>query len=324
MNAILKLLLVFVVFPSSVYAQNSSLPFPNKPVTIIVTYAPGGLGDVLARKLAEKLSIRTKQSFVVENKPGASGALGTRFVSKSKGDGYTLLLGQTGEMVINPLINKDLGYETLKDFKTVALVGEVPLVLVAPGNSSYKTLPELIKLAKTKPGAMAYASSGSGTPGHLAAADLCQAMGLNMVHAPYKGAGQAMTDVLGGHVDMFFSSAPAVLQQIESKNLRALAVSSEKRMSVLPEVHTVAEDGLKGFNYTLWGGVFAPMETSDQVVNYLNKEINEVLRDPGFVSQLEKDGIMMRANSPIEFGDFMKRETSKYAKLLKNIEIKSE
>jgi tripartite-type tricarboxylate transporter receptor subunit TctC len=305
-------------------AQNSTQTYPNKPVSIVVAYAPGGLGDVLARRLAEKLSVRTKQSFVVDNKPGATGALGTRLVAKSKADGYTLLLGQTGEMVINPLVNKEVGYETSKDFKPIAVIGEAPLIMVAPGNSSYRTLQEFIKLSKSKPGVFTYASSGSGTPGHLAAVSLVQDMGLDMAHVPYKGAGQAMTDLLGGHVDIFFSSAPAVLPQIESKNLRALAVSSEARMAVLPEVHTVSEDAIKGFNYTLWGGIFAPTGTPDAITNYLSAEINAVLKDPSFTGQLEKEGILIKPNSQTEFVEFMKRESVKYRKLLKTIEIKSE
>jgi tripartite-type tricarboxylate transporter receptor subunit TctC len=318
------LFLSALLFVQHCNAQNSTQAYPNRSVSVVVAYAPGGLGDVLARRLAEKLSTRTKQSFVVENKPGATGALGTRFVAKSKPDGYTLLLGQTGEMVINPLVNKDVGYETSKDFRPIAVIGEAPLILVSPGNSSYRTLPEFIKLAKSKPGVFTYASSGSGTPGHLAAVSLVQDMNIDMAHVPYKGAGQAMTDLLGGHVDIFFSSAPAVLPQIESKNLRALAVSSETRMPVLPDVHTVSEDAIKGFNYTLWGGIFAPTGTPDAITNYLSAEINAILKDPSFTGQLEKEGILIKSNSQAEFVEFMRRESVKYSKLLKTIEIKSE
>jgi tripartite-type tricarboxylate transporter receptor subunit TctC len=317
-------LLLSLLLMQDVNAQGVTQTYPNKPVTIVVAYAPGGLGDVLARRLAEKLSVRTKQSFVVENRPGATGALATRYVAKSKPDGYTLLLGQTGEMVINPIVNKDLGYEASKDFKAVALIGEAPLILASPGNSSYRNLPEFIKLAKAKPGSMTYASSGSGTPGHLAAASLVQDMNITMTHVPYKGAGQAMTDLLGGHVDIFFSSAPAVLPHIESKTLRALAVSSDKRMSVLPEVHTVSEDAIKGFNFTLWGGIFTPTGTPDSVNNLLNTEINEVLKDPSFYKPLEKDGVLTKAISQNDFEDFMKREIAKYSKLLKTIEVKND
>ena len=324
MKTIFRALLPALFLISHCNAQSSAPPFPSKPVTIVVAYAPGGLGDVLARRLAEKLSIRTKQTFVVENKPGATGALATRYVAKSKPDGYILLLGQTGEMAINPIVNKDVGYDANKGFRPVALIGDAPLILAAPGSSSYRTLPEFIKLAKAKPGSMTYASSGSGTPGHLAAASLAQDMNINMAHAPYKGAGQAMTDLLGGHVDIFFSSAPAVIPYIESKTLRALAVSSEKRMAILPEVHTVSEDAIKGFNFTLWGGIFAPAGTPDSVANYLNAEINEILKDPSFSGPLEKDGLFIKMNSQAEFMEFIKRETIKYSKLLKTFEIKND
>ena len=306
---------------TSAFAQPA---YPNKPVTIVVTYAPGGLGDLLARQMAEKLSIKTKQSFIVENKPGATGALGSRYVAKANPDGYTLLLGQTGEMAINPSVTKDLGYNPIKDFKPIALIGEVPLIMVTSITSPYKNLPEFIKAAKAKPGGMTYASSGSATPGHLAAAALCQGVGIDLVHAPYKGAGPAMTDVLGGHVDAFFSSAPSVIPQIQTKNLTALAVSSTKRMQVLPDVHTVSEDELKGFNFTLWGGLFAPVGTPDSIVKLLNTAINSVLEDPAFKNPLEKDGILIRVNTSNEFDEFIKRESSKYSLLVKSIGIQAE
>ena len=324
MKIIFRTLLPALLLIQHCNAQNSTQAYPNKPVTFVVAYAPGGMGDVLARRLAEKLTVRTKQSFIVENRPGATGALATRYVAKSKADGYTLLLGQTGEMVITPLVNKDVGYETNKDFRPIALIGEAPLILTAPANASYTNLAEFIKLAKSKPGVMTYASSGSGTPGHLAAASLTQDININMAHAPYKGASQAMTDLLGGHVDIFFSSAPAVLPQIESKTVRALAVSSEKRMTVLPDVHTVSEDAIKGFNFSLWGGIFTPTGTPDNVVNYLSTEINEVIKDPAFTKPLEKEGLLIKANSQAEFAEFIKRESIKYGKLLKTIEIKND
>ena len=317
----LALIALSIISFGTTHAQ---VPYPNKPVTIVVTYAPGGLGDLLARQVAEKLSVKTKQSFIVENKPGATGALGSRYVAKANPDGYTLLLGQTGEMAINPLVSKDLGYNPIKDFKPVALIGEVPLIMVTSINSPFKNLPDFIKAAKAKPGGMTYASSGSATPGHLAAAALCQGVGIDLIHAPYKGAGPAMTDVLGGHVDAFFSSAPSVIPQIQTKNLTALAVSSVKRMPVLPDVHTVAEDELKGFNFTLWGGLFAPVGTSDAVVNFLNAAVNSILEDPAFKNPLEKDGILIRANSRTDFDEFIRRESTKYSQLVKSIGIQAE
>ena len=317
----LAIIAVLITSFGEVQAQS---PYPNKPVTIVVAYAPGGLGDLLARQMAEKLSIKTKQSFIVENKPGATGALGSRYVAKANPDGYTLLLGQTGELAITPAVTKDLGYNPLKDFRPIALIGEVPLIMVTSNNSPFKNLAEFIKAAKAKPGGMTYASSGSATPGHLAAAALCQGVGIDLVHAPYKGAGPAMTDVLGGHVDVFFSSAPSVIPQIQSKNLTALAISSSKRMPTLPEVRTVSEDELKGFNFTLWGGLLAPAGTPDAVINFLNSAINSVLEEPAFKNPLEKDGILIHVNSSKEFDEFIKRESIKYSQLVKAIGIQAE
>jgi tripartite-type tricarboxylate transporter receptor subunit TctC len=316
----LKILILFIslVLSNFVYSQS----YPNKPVTIVVAYAPGGLGDLLARKLAEQLTSKTKQSFIVENKPGATGALGTRYVTKAKPDGYTLLLGQTGEMVINTIVNKDLGYDPFTDLKPVALIGEVPLTLVAPINASYNSLSEFIKLAKQQPNKYTYASSGTATPGHLAAASLAQIAGIEMIHAPYKGAGPAMTDVLGGHVDLFFPSTPSIIQFVESNKVKALAVSSAKRSNVFPQLHTVAEDLGKDFSFTLWGGIYAPAETPESITQTLSTLINQILNDAQFKKQFDKDGINMRPNSIEEFAQFHRSELANYKKSLQTLNLK--
>jgi tripartite-type tricarboxylate transporter receptor subunit TctC len=311
---------VLTFVSAAAFAQAS---YPDKPVTIVVTYAPGGLGDILARKLAENLTLKTKQAFIVENKPGATGALGSKYVAKAKPDGYTLLLGQTGEMVINPLITKDLGYDTKQNFSPIAFIGEVPLIMVAPGNSPYNNLVEFIRAAKAKPGVLTYASSGTATPGHLAAATLAQAAGIDIAHVPYKGAGQAMTDLIGGHVDAFFSSAPSVMQQIQGNSLKALAVSSNKRMAVLPKVRTVAEDINQDFNFTLWGGLLAPKGTPEAIINQLNSMVNAIIVQPNFKSGLEGDGLTTRQYSPAEFTNFLTQEDAKYSKILKSLNIQS-
>ena len=316
----MKKILIFISLLLSFYstAQN----YPNKPVTIVVTYAPGGLGDLLARQLAEQLTNKTKQSFIVDNKPGATGALGTRFVTKAKPDGYTLLLGQTGEMVINTIVGKDLGYDPYQDLKPVALIGEVPLTLVAPLNTPYNSLPEFIKIAKQQPNKFTYASSGTATPGHLAAASLAQITGLEMIHAPYKGAGPAMTDILGGHVDLFFSSTPSVIQFVESNKVKALAVSSPKRTNAFPQLHTVSEDIGKDFSFTLWGGIFAPADTPEAITQTLNTLINQILVDPQFKKQFEKEGINIRTNSREEFAQFHRAELANYKKSLQSLNLK--
>ena len=316
----MKKILIFISLLLSFYstAQN----YPNKPVTIVVTYAPGGLGDLLARQLAEQLTNKTKQSFIVDNKPGATGALGTRFVTKAKPDGYTLLLGQTGEMVINTIVGKDLGYDPYQDLKPVALIGEVPLTLVAPLNTPYNSLPEFIKIAKQQPNKFTYASSGTATPGHLAAASLAQITGLEMIHAPYKGAGPAMTDILGGHVDLFFSSTPSVIQFVESNKVKALAVSSPKRTNAFPQLHTVSEDIGKDFSFTLWGGIFAPADTPEAITQTLNTLINQILVDPQFKKQFEKEGINIRTNSREEFSQFHRAELANYKTSLQSLNLK--
>jgi len=302
-------------------AQDS---YPSKPITIIVPYAPGGQGDVFARLIGERLGTALKQPVIVDNRPGASGALGTRIAARAKGDGYTLLLGQTGEMAVNQFVVKELGYDPLKDFKPVVLVGDAPLVMAVPANSKYKTLQDLVKAAQVKPEAVAYASSGTATPGHLAAAALALGVKSSMVHVPYKGAGQAMTDLLGGQVDFFFSNASAVMGYVTSNRLRALAVSTPKRMPTLPNVPTVAESGVPDFSFSLWGGLFAPAETPDAIVTRLNAEINKILAEPAIRSRLESDGSAVRQNTPAEFADFVKRDAAKYQGLVKATGIQAD
>ena len=279
---------------------------------------------MFARLIGERLGTALKQPVIVDNRPGASGALGTRIAARAKGDGYTLLLGQTGEMAVNQFVVKELGYDPLKDFKPVVLVGDAPLVMAVPANSKYKTLQDLVKAAQVKPEAVAYASSGTATPGHLAAAALALGVKSSMVHVPYKGAGQAMTDLLGGQVDFFFSSASAVMGYVTSNRLRALAVSTPKRMPTLPNVPTVAESGVPDFSFSLWGGVFAPAETPDAIVTRLNAEINKILAEPAIRSRLESDGSAVRQNTPAEFADFVKRDAAKYQGLVKATGIQAD
>ena len=275
--------------------------YPSKPVTLIVPYAPGGQGDVFARILAERLGTEFKQSVIVENRPGASGAVGSRLVLRAPADGYTLLLGQTGEIAVNPYAMKSLGYDPLREFAPVILVGDSPLVLAVPEKSPYADLGALITAARAKPDALAYASSGTATPGHLAAAALALGTQTRMLHAPYKGAGQAMSDLLGGHVDFFFSSASAVMPHLNSGRLRALAVSSRQRLAVLPQVPTVSEAAVPDFQFSLWGGVFAPAQTPAAVVALLNARLNGILAEPAIKSRLEGDGAAVRPNTSQEF-----------------------
>jgi tripartite-type tricarboxylate transporter receptor subunit TctC len=306
---------------STAFAQDS---YPNKPITIIVPYAPGGQGDVFARLVGERMTVRMGQPVIIDNRPGATGALGSRLAAKARGDGYTLLLGQTGEMAINQSVVKNLGYDPIKDFKAIVLVGDAPLVLSAPASGAFKTLPALIAGAKAKPGSLSYASSGTATPGHLAAAALALGTRTEMIHVPYKGAGQAMSDLLGAQVQFFFPSASAVMPHVKSGKILALAVSTPKRMAALPQVPTVAEAVLPGFAYSLWGGVFAPAETPDAIVQRLNREVNEILAEPAMRARFEADASAVSRNTPAEFAEFVRREASKYEGLIKATGIHAE
>lgn len=306
--------------PSALSATN----YPSKTVTIIVPYPPGGQGDVFARIIAQRLTGTLKQPVIVENKPGATGSIGTRYVAKASNDGYTLLLGQTGEIVVNGFVVSKLGYDPVKDLRPIALVGESPLVLVTPPDSRFSSLNDVIAQAKANPAHLNYASSGSATPGHLAAAALALSTKTIMTHVPYKGAGQAMSDVLAGHVDMLFSSAAAAASYVKGGKLKALAVSTPKRVSAFPNVPSVVEAGVPDFSYTLWGGLFAPAGTPDDIVNLLNKEVNAILSDPEFKKRMEGDGVIVRNNTPAEFSGFVKQEAAKYERLVKQTGIKVE
>lgn len=298
--------------------------YPSRPITVLVPYAPGGQGDVFARLIGNRLSQVLKQPVVVENRPGASGALGSRLLAQAKGDGYTLMLGQTGEIAVNGSVMKSPGYDALKDFKPVALVGDAPLVMAAPANAPYNSLQELLQLARDKPDSISYGSSGTATPGHLAGAALAIGTKTKMVHIPYKGAGQAMTDLIGGQVQFFFSSASAAMPHIKGGKLKALAVSTPKRIKALPQTPTIAEAGIPGFSFSLWGGYFAPAETPDAVVQLLNREINKILLEPEIRARFDADSSSIEPGSPAEFASYVRTEITKYVALVKATGVQAE
>jgi tripartite-type tricarboxylate transporter receptor subunit TctC len=310
-----------IVAATNIRTAHAQTDYPSHSMSVIVPYAAGGQGDVFARILSGPLGAQLKQTVIVENRPGASGMLGTRTVIRDKGDGYTLLMGQTGEIAINPTANKNAGYDTLKDLAPIVLVGDSPLVLIAPKNSPYQSIDELIALARSKPEAVSYASSGTATPGHLAAAALALGTHSKMIHVPYKGAGQAMSDVIGGQVNCFFSSASAAMGHIKSGSVKVLAVASLKRLGSLPDVPTVAETVLPGFNYSLWGGFFAPKHTAATIINRLNQDINNILARPNIRQQFDANDSTVAANTPAQFTEFVQAEIAKYKALVASLGI---
>ena len=298
--------------------------YPIKPVSIIVAYAPGGQGDTFARLVSERLTSVYKQTVLVDNKPGVSGTVGTRLAVKARNDGYTLFLGQTGEIAVNRVLMKDLGYDPLKDMVPVVLIGNAPLVLLAPVDAPYNTLGELLQQARAKPGEFSFASVGAGTPGHLAAVALSVGAKLNMVHVPYKGVGPLMADLMGNRIQMFFSSASAAVPQIKGGKLKALAVTTPQRMTSLPQVPTVAEVAIPGFSYSLWGGLFAPADTPAAVVQSLNKEVNAILASPDIRARFEAYNLSVPRNTPAEFAEYVRNEAAKFEKLVKEANLKAE
>ena len=298
--------------------------YPTKPVSIIVAYAPGGQGDTFARLVSERLTAVYKQTVLVDNKPGVSGTVGTRLAVKARNDGHTLFLGQTGEIVVNRVMMKDLGYDPLKDMIPVVLIGNAPLVLLAPVDAPYNSLNEMLQQARAKPGEFSYASVGAGTPGHLAAVALSVGAKLNMVHVPYKGVGPLMADLMGNSIQLFFSSASAALPQIKGGKLKALAVTTPQRMNSLPQVPTVAEVAIPGFSYSLWGGLFAPADTPAAVVQSLNKEVNAIMSSPDIRTRFETDNLNVPRNTPAEFAEYVRSEAVKFEKLVKDANLKAE
>jgi tripartite-type tricarboxylate transporter receptor subunit TctC len=315
--------LTFFLLGSGLAVANEP-DYPTKPVSIVVAYAPGGQGDTFARLVGEKLTTVLKQPVLVDNKPGVSGTIGTRFVAKAKNDGYTLLLGQAGEIAVNRLLIKDMGYDPIKELIPVVLIGNAPLVMLAPADAPYNTVAEFIQAAKAKPGEFSYGTVGAGTPGHLSAVALSLGAKLTMVHVPYKGVGPLMADLMTNRVQAFFSSASAALPQIKGGKLKALAVTTPRRMTSLPQVPTVAESGLTGFSYSLWGGLFAPAGTPAAVVERLNREVNTILAQPELKARLEGDNVAVPKNSVREFSEFVRAESVKFERLVKDADLKPE
>ena len=294
--------------------------YPARAVKVVVPYAAGGTGDIVARIVADKLSLALGQSVVVENRPGATGAIGTQAVAASAPDGHTLLVGQTGEIAINPHWAKGIGYDPDKDLAPVALATIVPLAMVAPGKAAYANIAEMLKVARER--GLTFASAGIATPGHFAGEVLKFKTKSNLTHVPYKGAAPALNDLLGGHVDFFFSGFPAAVEHVKAGSLKLLAVSSGTRSGVAPEVPTVAEAaGLPGFDITLWQGVFAPRGTPKEIVDRLNQEINKILVDPEVKQKLLEQGADVSPIPVERFAAFVKTEGAKFQTIIKDINL---
>lgn len=298
--------------------------YPAKPIRLVVPFAVGGVTDTSGRLIAEQLSKRLGQQVVVDNKPGASGNIGTQMVAAAEPDGYTLLLGFDGTMVINPHVFPKVGFDTVKDFAPIGKIGDAILILVSHPSVPAKTLQQVIALSKTQSGGLSYGTSGTGGTPHLAGELLKQRTGANLVHIPYKGGGQALTDVLGGNIPLVYTAVAGAFPHVRSGKLHAVAVSSAQRAPSLPDVPTFIEAGLNDFDINSWVGLLAPAKTPRAIVERLNNELNAVLNDPAVRDRLNTLGITASPGGPERFGRDMARDLSRYAAVVKSANIKAE
>jgi tripartite-type tricarboxylate transporter receptor subunit TctC len=314
MQRAIRLAALFVLSGGHACAEAQS--YPVKPIRIVIPYPPGGGTDIVIRAVSGRLSEKLGQPVVVDNRGGATGTIGSEAVAHAAPDGYTLLAHTNAGITILPHLNKALPYDPIRDFAPVTLAASSPYLFVVNPKIAATTVAQLIALAKARPGELNYASSGNGASTHLAGLLFCQMAGVKMVHIPYKGSGPATTELLAGQVQMRFSSIPPVLPHVRSGRLRALAVTSAQRFSLLPDVPTVA-DTVPGFEVESWYGVFAPARTPPAIIKRLNTEFAAALGSPDVKALLATDGSVVVASSPERFGAIVRAEYARWAPVVK-------
>jgi tripartite-type tricarboxylate transporter receptor subunit TctC len=291
--------------------------YPDKPIRVIVPVPAGGTPDVVARMVAPGLSTLLGQQLVIDNRGGAGGLIGAELAARAVPDGYTVFFSSPGSLTILPHLQKHVAYDTLKDFAPISLVSIGPFLLITHPSVPARTVKELIALARAEPGKLNYASAGNGAANHLAMELFKSMAGVNVTHVPYKGAPQAVTDLIGGSVNLMFNSIPPVLQHIKTGRLRLLAVASAKRSPQLPDVPTISEAGVPGYEAITWFGLLAPAKTPKAIIGRLNDVMVKVVHAPDLKSQLEIQGYDPVGSSPDEFAAFIRAESEKYAKIVK-------
>lgn len=296
-------------------ATHAQAAWPERPITLVVPYTPGGVTDALARVVATALSERLKQPVVVDNRAGGGANIGAALVARANPDGYTLLMGSAATHAINVSLYKKLSYDPIKDFAPISLVAEVPNVLVVNPSVPVHSVKELIAYAKANPGRLNFGSSGAGGTIHLSGELFKSMAGVQMTHVPYKGSAPAVNDLLGGQIQVMFDSS--VVPYVKAGRLRALGVTSATRSSALPDVPTIAEAGLPGYEATAWFGVLAPAGTPEPVVTKLNTEISAVLRDPAVTKWMVGQGFEAAGGTPADFATHIRKETAKWARVVK-------
>jgi len=307
-------------FGTGAFAQD----YPSRPIRLVVPFAPGGVSDTSARVIADKLSQRLGQQIVVDNKPGASGNIGTAMVAQSAPDGYTLLLGFDGTMVINPHVFPKVPFDTVKDFVPVGKIGDAALILITHPSVPAKNLKELVAYSQTRPDGLSYGSAGTGSTPHLAGELLKARTGLKMVHVPYKGGGQAMGDLVGGTLPVLYTAVAGAQQYVKSGKATAIVVSGANRVPALPDVPTLEESGAPGLVSDSWVGLLAPARTPREIVDRLSKELNAVVNQPDTRERLATLGIVPVGNTPEAFGKQIQADLKRYGEVVKTANIKVE
>jgi tripartite-type tricarboxylate transporter receptor subunit TctC len=313
---VLALAVAFLA-PITAHAQ----PYPNRPIKIIVPYAAGGAVDIVARSIGQPLGEALKQPVIVDNRPGASANIGMEMAAKAAPDGYVLLMASNG-IATNMALFPSLAFDGRRDFTAIARIGYAPLVIVVPSSSPVKSLKDLIAMAKSEPGELTYASAGNGSSGHLAGELLKSTARIDVLHVPYKGGAPAITDLLGDRISFMPINPVEVLAHIRSGRLRALAVASDKRFPLLPDVPTAAEAGLPGYEASVWWGLVAPAKTPPEIVRKLNAETNAALADPAIAGKLSELGVVITPGTPEQFAAFISSQTELWAGVIKSAGIR--
>lgn len=319
MHAPRRLLLTLAAATLALAASPFALAqaWPSKPIRIVVPFPPGGGTDTIARETSQRVAAATGWTFVIDNKPGAGGNLGVDAAAKSAPDGYTIVIGQTSNLAINPTLYAKMPYDSQKDLAPIVLLANAPLVMVTGMGTPYKTLADAVNAAKAKPGSLNFASPGNGTVAHLTSELFQRAASIKTQHIPYKGAAQALTDVISGSVDLYMSSVPTLIGQIRNGKLRALAVTSAARVDDLPQVPTINESGYKGFDAVTWFGLLAPAGTPKEAIARLNAEFNKALQNPVLRKKLGDEGADPAGGTAEQFAALIRDEIPRWGKVVK-------
>jgi tripartite-type tricarboxylate transporter receptor subunit TctC len=318
-----RLLLVFGIWLLAAAAgAGAAESYPEKPVRIVVPFPPGGGNDTIARLVAEKLARSLGQQVVVDNRPGAAGAIGAEIAARAAPDGYTLFLAGVASHGINPNLRSKLPYDPVRDFRGVSLIATAPLLVVVHPSLPARTVKELVALARARPGAIAFASNGTGGSSHLAVEMFKMMTGTDMLHVPYKGLSGALTDLVSGQVQLMFSSAVAMLPQVKAGRLRAIAMTGASRSPAIPDIPTVAEAGVPGYETGSWYGIVAPARTPRAIVERLGHEIAAIARSPEISNRLVSEAVIPVGSTPEEFDAHIRRELARWAEVVRRAKIK--